>query len=197
MEYHNTRPAGEGGADGGGGAEGSGAPPPPPGGVSFASREEQERLFAEAEARYEEKLRRGGSGGGEPARDGGRGDRISSLEARYAAGGEGAGGGGGGGGSGAAASRELMEAIGECMHHSNEAYLDLLMRACSSLPIELEQQIRQEVQTQLEAKVRPCARGAVCARGGWIFCAARRECDARCAHGGGGAGVACVPRARR
>jgi hypothetical protein len=47
----------------------------------------------------------------------------------------------------------LLEALGETMHRSNEAYLDRAVAAASSLPREVQVQIRTEVQSQLESKV--------------------------------------------
>jgi hypothetical protein len=56
-------------------------------------------------------------------------------------------------GTGARPSPALLEALGEAMHRSNEAYLDRAMAATSALPREVQVQIRTEVQTQLESKV--------------------------------------------
>jgi len=97
-------------------------------------------------------------GGGAGA--GGDDALLREAESAYAArGGDAGGGGSPGGGAGAPPavrpSPALLEALGETMHRSNEAYLDRALGApdAAALPREVQAQIRQEVQAQLEAKV--------------------------------------------
>jgi hypothetical protein len=100
-------------------------------------------------------------------------DHVLQARQGYAtatvAGFTGGGGGGGGGGTadggsvgGGSSGREsggprpspaLLEAIGEAMHRANESYLDRAIAPASSLPKEVQAQIRTEVSSQLEAKV--------------------------------------------
>ena len=51
------------------------------------------------------------------------------------------------------ARRALLEALGECMHRTNEAFLDEQMAVCAGLAPDVIAQVRAEVETQLEAKV--------------------------------------------
>jgi hypothetical protein len=120
VEYHETRPAEEGGA---GGAGCSGA--------------EGDRLYREAAAAYDDRLRSGalGTPGG-----GGGGGAASSSPAGSLAGGP-------------RPSPALLEALGECMHRANEGYLDRVVALAGGLPKEVQAQIRTEVQAQLESKV--------------------------------------------
>ena len=103
----------------------------------------------------------GGGGAGSPAQSGGGGsggggdaesrlfrEAAAAYDARSAA----------AAGSAAAGPRPspaLLEALGECMHRSNEAYLDRAVGGpgAQALPREVQSQIRVEVQLQLESKV--------------------------------------------
>lgn len=98
----------------------------------------------------------GGDGGGSVR--GGDGDvLLRDAESAYDARASSAGSGSPGGASSAALrpSPVLLEALGEAMHRSNESYLDRILSGqdASSLPSEVQGQIRAEVQAQLEAKV--------------------------------------------
>jgi hypothetical protein len=97
-----------------------------------------ERLFREAAAAYDDRVRTGGGGGGGGgAADGGSvGGGSSGRES-----------------GGPRPSPALLEAIGEAMHRANESYLDRAIAPASSLPKEVQAQIRTEVSSQLEAKV--------------------------------------------
>jgi hypothetical protein len=51
------------------------------------------------------------------------------------------------------ARRALLEELGDCMHRTNEVFLDEQMSVCAGLSPEIVSQVRAEVQTQLEGKV--------------------------------------------
>jgi len=108
VEYHETRPAEE--TNGG------------------ANDNDADRLYREAAAAYDDRIRT---------------DSSANFDASNA----------GNNSAGPRPSSALLEAIGEAMHRANETYLDNALRAASSLPKEVQAQIRTEVSSQLESKV--------------------------------------------
>ncbi len=103
---------------------------------SAASAADADRLFREAAAAYDDRLRGGGGSSSSATPSNGAGAGAGELAA------------------GPQPSRALLEAIGEAMHAANEAYLDATAgTATQGLPKEVQAQIRSEVSTELERKV--------------------------------------------
>mmetsp|Transcript_7896 Transcript_7896/g.28005 ORF Transcript_7896/g.28005 Transcript_7896/m.28005 type:complete len:567 (-) Transcript_7896:104-1804(-) len=175
VEYHEMAPdgGGSGGAGGGGGAGG-----PVPGEAAAAagagdgvlgSREEQERLFREAEAQYEDRMR---SSAAAPAPTSAAAPPPPASASRGAAGGTPAAAGGSPAGGAPPRSawldsatpaapaspaggpdESLLQTLDTLMQRSTDEYLTTLMTAGHDLPREVRTQISNEVRTQLEAKV--------------------------------------------
>jgi hypothetical protein len=114
------------------------------------SKQDQDRLFREAERDYEERQRRLALTG-EMGGDAGMFDDGASARS---GGGEGSAASSPGRGSLPSVSKQLLDILGTCMHGNNEAYLDTLLKpAVSTLPEEMVSQLRSDMCVQLEQHV--------------------------------------------
>lgn len=148
VEYHETRPADE--TEGGDSAADFGLPSSP------APREaedstpsggltEADRLYREAEAAYEARLKGQSKAGGASSSDAlavMESYGVSDADFQAAA-------------SALRRSPQFFDELGERMHRANETYLDRALSGAGAtgLPAEVQQQIRAEVTNQLEPKV--------------------------------------------
>jgi hypothetical protein len=138
-EYHETRPAEEGAAALDAAEDGANASAAAGDAAAAADEAEADRLYREAEAAYEARLK-GAAAAPAPAASG-NGD-FSDADFAAAA-------------SALRRSPMFFDDLGQRMHEANESYLDAALSAAgaSSLPAEVQQQIRAEVTQQLEPKV--------------------------------------------